>query len=277
MLECFETRGGRDGGKRQPDRLVRRDDIAGAQDVLGRVRRLGSELPRFFPVYVRRAGDHRRARSHRPQATHIASATLVASAIGGWIAGILADRYGRVRVLQVTILWFAVFGLLSAFTQEYWQLMTCRVLMGLGLGGEWAVGAILIGEVIRAKDRGKAVGAMQSGWAVGWGIVALVAIFVMLKARPDISWRVLLCLGFFPHFSFSLSGGTSRSRRFISRRKKIARQEKPRNGFPENFLARHAENDRNDDPARRGRAWRLLHDRVAPRLSGQQSPHHRNG
>lgn len=134
----------------------------------------------------------------RPQAAHIASATLVASAIGGWIAGILADRYGRVRVLQVTILWFAVFGLLSAFTQEYWQLMTCRVLMGLGLGGEWAVGAILIGEVVRAKDRGKAVGAMQSGWAVGWGIAALAAIFILLKARPDISWRVLLCLGILP-------------------------------------------------------------------------------
>jgi MFS family permease len=134
----------------------------------------------------------------RPQAAHIASATLVASAIGGWIAGILADRYGRVRVLQVTILWFAVFGLLSAFTQEYWQLMTCRVLMGFGLGGEWAVGAILIGEVVRAKDRGKAVGAMQSGWAVGWGIAALIAIFILLKVRPDISWRILLCLGILP-------------------------------------------------------------------------------
>lgn len=134
----------------------------------------------------------------RPQAMHVASITLVASAIGGWLAGILADRYGRVRILQITILWFAFFGLICAFVQEYWQLVTCRALMGFGLGGEWVVGAILLGETIRAKDRGKAVGTMQSGWAVGLGIVALIAIFVMPKVRPDISWRVMLCLGLLP-------------------------------------------------------------------------------
>jgi MFS family permease len=128
----------------------------------------------------------------------IASSTLVASAIGGWIAGSLADRYGRVHVLQITILWFAFFGLLCAFVQEYWQLLACRMLMGLGLGGEWAVGAVLLGEVIRAKDRGKAVGTMQSGWAIGWGIAALISIPILLKLRPDISWRVLLCVGLLP-------------------------------------------------------------------------------
>ncbi|SRR5579885_59687 len=134
----------------------------------------------------------------RREAAHVASATLIASAIGGWIAGIAADRYGRVKVLQVTILWFAVFGLLCAFVQEYWQLMACRILMALGLGGEWAVGAILIGEVVHAKDRGKAVGGMQSGWAVGWAIAALIAIFVLPKMRPDVSWRILLALGILP-------------------------------------------------------------------------------
>lgn len=134
----------------------------------------------------------------RPQAMHIGTATLVASAIGGWVAGIAADRYGRVKVLQITILWFAVFGLLCALVQDYYQLMVCRVLMGFGLGGEWAVGAILIGEVIRRQDRGKAVGAMQSGWAVGWGIAALIAIFVLVRTRPDIAWRTLLCVGILP-------------------------------------------------------------------------------
>jgi MFS family permease len=134
----------------------------------------------------------------RPQVMHVASATLVASAIGGWIAGILADRYGRARVLQWAILWFAVFGLLSACVQEYWQLITCRALMGLGLGGEWVAGAILLGEAINPKHRGKAVGAMQSGWAVGLAIVAVVAIFVMPKVRPDIAWRVMLCLTVLP-------------------------------------------------------------------------------
>ena len=134
----------------------------------------------------------------RQQAGMITSLTLVASALGGWIAGILADRYGRVKVLQVTILWFAVFGLLCAFVQDYWQLAACRMLMGLGLGGEWAVGAVLLGEVIRAKDRGKAVGTMQSGWGIGWGIAAMISIFLLLKLRPDIAWRVLLCIGLLP-------------------------------------------------------------------------------
>jgi MFS family permease len=128
----------------------------------------------------------------------ITSLTQVASALGGWVAGVLADRYGRVHVLQITILWFAVFGLLCAFVQEYWQLLACRMLTGLGLGGEWAVGAVLLGEVIRAKDRGKAVGTMQSGWGIGWGIAAMISIAILLKLRPDISWRVLLCIGLLP-------------------------------------------------------------------------------
>lgn len=134
----------------------------------------------------------------REQAGMITTWTLIASALGGWVAGMLADRYGRVRVLQVTILWFAVFGLLCAFAQDYWQLLACRALMGLGLGGEWAVGAVLLGEVIRAKDRGKAVGTMQSGWGVGWGIAALISIAILLKLKPDIAWRVLLCIGLLP-------------------------------------------------------------------------------
>jgi MFS family permease len=134
----------------------------------------------------------------------IATWTLIASALGGWIAGVLADRYGRVRVLQITILWFAVFGLLCAFVQEYWQLLACRALMGLGLGGEWAVGAVLLGEVIRAKDRGKAVGTMQSGWAIGAGIAILISIAMLtsiagsLRLRPDLAWRILLCVGLLP-------------------------------------------------------------------------------
>jgi len=134
----------------------------------------------------------------REQAGMITTWTLIASALGGWVAGMLADRYGRVRVLQVTILWFAVFGLLCAFAQDYWQLLAFRALMGLGLGGEWAVGAVLLGEVIRAKDRGKAVGTMQSGWGVGWGIAALISIAILLKLKPDIAWRVLLCIGLLP-------------------------------------------------------------------------------
>jgi MFS family permease len=105
----------------------------------------------------------------------IGTSTLFASAFGGWFAGALSDRFGRVRTLQVTIAWFAVFTFLCGFAQNYTQLLTFRALMGFGFGGEWAAAAVLVGEVIRPENRGKAVGAMQSGWAIGWGLAALLS------------------------------------------------------------------------------------------------------
>jgi Arabinose efflux permease len=70
--------------------------------------------------------------------------------------------------------------------------------MGLGFGGEWAAGAVLIGEVIRAEHRGKAVGAMQSGWAIGWGIAALLATVFFTIFPQEIAWRVLFWVGLTP-------------------------------------------------------------------------------
>lgn len=104
----------------------------------------------------------------------IHTSTLIASAVGGWVAGILSDRIGRVRTLQLTVLWFAFFTFLCGFAQNYEQLLIARTLMGFGFGGEWTAGAVLIGEVIRAQDRGKAVGMVQSGWAIGWGLTAIL-------------------------------------------------------------------------------------------------------
>src|SRR5712672_1333146 len=105
----------------------------------------------------------------------IGTAALLSSAFGGWLAGALSDRIGRVRMLQITIAWFAFFTFLCGFAQSYTQLFIFRALMGLGFGGEWAAAAVLMGEVIRAEHRGKAVGTMQSGWPVGWGAAALLA------------------------------------------------------------------------------------------------------
>src|SRR5215470_2406902 len=68
----------------------------------------------------------------------IGTATLLTSAFGGWFAGALSDRFGRVRTLQITIAWFAVFTFLCAFAQSYIQLFVLRALMGFGFGGEWA-------------------------------------------------------------------------------------------------------------------------------------------
>ena len=128
----------------------------------------------------------------------IGTATLLTSAFGGWFAGALSDRFGRVRTLQITIAWFAVFTCLCGFAQNYTQLFIFRGLMGLGFGGEWAAAAVLMGEVIRPEHRGKAVGAMQSGWAVGWGIAALLATFLFSVLAADIAWRVLFWFGVTP-------------------------------------------------------------------------------
>ena len=103
------------------------------------------------------------------QAGLLGTATLVISAFGGWFAGAISDRIGRVRVLQVTIIWYALFTFVSGFTQNFEQLFICRGLQGLGFGGEWAAGSVLIGEVIRDKYRGRAVGtrAGRLGYRMG--------------------------------------------------------------------------------------------------------------
>jgi len=72
----------------------------------------------------------------------IATATLLTSAFGGWFAGALSDRYGRVRMLRNTILWFAAFTFLCGFTQNYTEFFVFRAVMGLGFGGEWAAAAV---------------------------------------------------------------------------------------------------------------------------------------
>ena len=132
------------------------------------------------------------------QAGMLATSALVASAAGGWLAGIAADRFGRVRVLQVTIGWFALFTFLAGFTRSYEQLLAVRALQGLGFGGEWAAGSVLIGEVIQARHRGKAVGTVQSAWAVGWGLAALLATAALHLLPADWGWRVLFFAGLLP-------------------------------------------------------------------------------
>ncbi|MBS0294362.1 MAG: MFS transporter [Proteobacteria bacterium] len=134
----------------------------------------------------------------KTQAGYIATGALISSAIGGWLAGILADKYGRVRVLQLTVLWFSFFTFLSGFTHSPEQLFVTRALQGLGFGGEWSVGSVLIAEMIRARHRGKAVGLVQSSWAVGWGISAIAFWAVYALVEQQTAWRVMFWLGVLP-------------------------------------------------------------------------------
>ena len=132
------------------------------------------------------------------QAGLLATSALVISAFGGWIAGMLADRVGRARLLMIMIAWFAFFTFLSGFTQNFQQLLVVRGLLGFGFGGEWAAGSVLIGEVIRARDRGKAVGTVQSAWAWGWGAAAILATVIFQLLPQEIAWRALFFVGILP-------------------------------------------------------------------------------
>jgi MFS family permease len=134
----------------------------------------------------------------RAQAGVLGTASLLVSAAGGWVAGWFADRYGRVLTLQIAILLFAVFTFLSGLAQNYGQLFAARALLGFGFGGEWAAGAVLLGEVIRPQHRGKALGFMQAGWAVGWGVAALLYGLFFSVMPPEIAWRALFLVGILP-------------------------------------------------------------------------------
>lgn len=134
----------------------------------------------------------------RGQAGTLGTAALLVSAFGGWFAGWFADRYGRVRTLQIAIAWFAVFTFLSGLAQNYQQLFWVRALLGVGFGGEWAAGAVLLGEVMRPEHRGKALGTMQAGWAVGWGAAALLYALFFSILPPEKAWRALFLIGILP-------------------------------------------------------------------------------
>lgn len=134
----------------------------------------------------------------RGEAGVLGTITLLVSALGGWFAGALSDRFGRVRVLQITVLWYALFTFLCGFAQNFQQLFWLRAAQGLGFGAEWSAGAVLMGEVIRDKYRGRAVGFVQSGWAVGWGSAALLYTILFAFLPEATAWRVMFWIGLTP-------------------------------------------------------------------------------
>jgi len=132
------------------------------------------------------------------QAGLIASVTLISSALGGWIAGGLSDRYGRVRILQLTILWFSAFTFLSAWAQSYGQLIVLKGLQGFGFGGEWAAGAVLLAETIRPESRGNAMGTVQGAWSVGWGAAVLLYLGFFTWFPSALALRLMFGVGLIP-------------------------------------------------------------------------------
>ena len=124
----------------------------------------------------------------------LATAALVTSAIGGLLFGMVADYFGRTRALMATILIYSFATLGTATAQNFTQLMIWRALVGIGMGGEWSSGAVLVSETWPAEHRGKAIGIMQSGWAIGYILAAVAAAIIL----PLFSWRWLFVVGVLP-------------------------------------------------------------------------------
>jgi MFS family permease len=122
------------------------------------------------------------------------SLTLIASAIGGLGFGVLADRVGRARALMASILIYSLASAACGFSHSVPQLAVFRFLLGLGMGGEWTAGAALIAETWRAEHRGKALGIMQSAYAIGEAVAAVVVLFVL----PHFGWRAVFLVGVLP-------------------------------------------------------------------------------
>lgn len=125
--------------------------------------------------------------------------TLVSSLVGAIGAGLLADRFGRVRVLRWTILVFAVSCFLCGIANSPEQLMVFRMLQGLGFGGESSLCMVLVTELIRnPAHRGKYSGFTASSYSFGWGGAAIAYAITFSLFEPEVAWRVCFFLGILP-------------------------------------------------------------------------------
>ncbi|MDU2063251.1 MAG: MFS transporter [Sporomusaceae bacterium] len=128
------------------------------------------------------------------EAGFLATVTLFSSAVGGIGAGLFSDKLGRKKAIMTTILLFSIFTGLSGLAQNLVQLAIARTILGLGMGGQWTAGVLLISETWSTKNRAKAIGIMQSGWAFGY-VMAAIASMVIL---PVWGWRTLFMIGIIP-------------------------------------------------------------------------------
>jgi MFS family permease len=144
------------------------------------------------------------------------SVTLFSSAFGGALFGIVSDYIGRVKALTYTIIVYSAFTGLSAFSPNIVFLLACRLILGLGMGGEWASGEVLVAEKWPKEHRGKVIGMVQSGWGIGYILAAILATLIIpyFKAGQsytipflnitldglDLGWRILFFVGVAPAF-----------------------------------------------------------------------------
>src|SRR5579862_5410204 len=120
--------------------------------------------------------------------------TLLMRPVGALIFGFLADRYGRRKLLIINVVFFSVVELFCGFSSTFAVFLFLRILYGIGMGGEWGIGASLAMEAIPVRWRGILSGILQNGYAVGYLLAALVYRF----AFPVWGWRPMFWLGGIP-------------------------------------------------------------------------------
>ena len=128
----------------------------------------------------------------------IGSINSVGMAVGALVFGVLADKVGRKQIFMWTLILFSVAGGLSAFTTTLVAFMALRFLVGMGLGGELPVASTLVSESVEAKERGRVVVLLESFWAAGWLVAALISYFVIPAFSQSVGWRVALLLTALP-------------------------------------------------------------------------------
>lgn len=126
----------------------------------------------------------------------LTSTTSVGMVFGAAMAGFLADKYGRKNILLWTLLIFSIASGLSALATSFAILCLMRFIAGIGLGGELPVASTLVSESMPAQERGRAVVLLESFWAAGWILSALIAYFVI----PHYGWRMAFVIGALPAF-----------------------------------------------------------------------------
>jgi MFS family permease len=122
------------------------------------------------------------------------SVTLLAAAAGGIGFGWFADKFGRARALTFSILIYSIATGACGLTHSATQLILCRIVLGLGMGGEWASGAALVAETWPGQHRAKALALVQSSWAIGYAMGAALVALVM----PHFGWRGVFFAGVAP-------------------------------------------------------------------------------
>ncbi len=128
------------------------------------------------------------------QAGSLASVTLIGMAVGGFIGGWAADRYGRVRVVVWTIIVFSIGTAGLSLTQTYWQFAALRFVSALGLGSEYVVSNTLMSEYVPTARRTTVLGTLQAGWSAGYVVAALLAGAII----PVYGWRPLFAIALVP-------------------------------------------------------------------------------